>query len=230
MTRRVAVVLFLAGSIASGAFAGDVATFVNLGFSADGSAFMFGQFGIDEETAFPYAEAYTVDVAANRFVPNGVAQQEYAHPVSPGQDGQGALYELLRTMTDVISHHNIRHVVSGRLLYFRVNGEEPKDRVSFRDFGTGRRYTIDITQTRREPAGASTAGSAAFSLSVGVEAAGGAVTTYSVGLPDYYREGVVRYHLDRVLLSPDGNELVLVMQKDTEDRSIRYMVETLALR
>ena len=53
-------------------YAGDLANFVNLGFSADGTKFAFGQYGLQDKTYRAYAEIYAVDVETNTFLPNGI--------------------------------------------------------------------------------------------------------------------------------------------------------------
>ena len=65
-----AAVLILLG--ASLLFAGDIARFVNLGFSHDNRYFMFAQYGVKEGTSFPYADLFVVDVPTNRFASQGV--------------------------------------------------------------------------------------------------------------------------------------------------------------
>ena len=75
------------------ASAGDIARFVNLGFSPDSRYFMFGQYGIQEKGSAPWAESYIVDVKANAFVPRGVHKVTGSQPVDPGTDGIGALFE-----------------------------------------------------------------------------------------------------------------------------------------
>ena len=71
MSKRLALVwvLFLLAALA--ASAGDVAQFVNLGFSKDARYFMFGQFGIAEKDSTPWADTFIVDVPANAFAAKG---------------------------------------------------------------------------------------------------------------------------------------------------------------
>lgn len=53
---------------AAGVFAGDAASFDDIGFSADGKYYIFGTYGKTDMKYEPWAEIYTVDVAANNFV------------------------------------------------------------------------------------------------------------------------------------------------------------------
>ncbi|THB67046.1 MAG: DUF2259 domain-containing protein, partial [Spirochaetaceae bacterium] len=80
----------LIAGIAGMTWAGDVATMVNLGFSRDSETFAFAQYGIREDSLFPYAEIFIVDVAQNRFVKDGVIRNDYERRVEPGYDGSAA--------------------------------------------------------------------------------------------------------------------------------------------
>ena len=56
----------------------DVAEYADLGFSPDGKYFVFAQYGVTDKDFEPYAEIYTVDVAKNDFLKNGI------YKVNPG--------------------------------------------------------------------------------------------------------------------------------------------------
>jgi predicted secreted protein len=212
------------------AYAGDVAQFINLGFSPDSRVFMFAQHGITEDESNPFAEIYTVDVPRNRFITDGVVSREYDVDISPGQDGSGALFSLLPEVRPVVDVHSVDHLRQGRLIYLLVNGQEPRARIQFRDFETDDRFTIAMTQDAR---GNGAEGSAAFHLDVTAELADGTDVETRVGRPDYYRDGVNRYRIRQVVASPDENALVIVVERitnTTTGQHIRYMVETLTLR
>lgn len=213
--------------LAAGAFAGDIATFQNLGFSPDAGTFMFAQHGISEKSSLPYAELYLVEVATNRFVPGGVRTATYRDPVEPGESGLGALLNLLRDSIELVRKHRIDHTRTGRLVYILLDGAEPKYNLEFRDFQAGLRYRISLIQSNR---GSGAEVQASFHLQVGIEKANGDTSTYTVGLPDYWRKGVKRYRIKQVTLAPDNRSLVFVIEKEEPDGggdNIRYMVETL---
>jgi predicted secreted protein len=207
--------------------AGDIATFQTLGFSRDARMFMFAQYGIDEKSSLPYAELYVVDVAANRFVAGGVRRETYSNPVEPGDSGIGALFALLGESGELVRRHRIDHTLSGRLVYILLNGAEPKHDLEFRDFQSGLRYRITLIQDSR------VSGSeveASFHLRVTIEKASGDSSTYTVGLPDFWRKGVRRYRIKQVTLAPDNRSLVFVIEREERDSggdNIRYMIETL---
>ena len=61
---------FIAGIAAC--FAGDVASFVDKGFTSDGKYYIFGQYGKTDKKFQGWAEIYQVDIAANDYVDGGV--------------------------------------------------------------------------------------------------------------------------------------------------------------
>ena len=219
------IIIFLAAC--SLLFAGDYATFQNLGFSADSGYFMFGQYGADEKNALPYAEIFVVDVAANRFVPGGVKEAAYDNPIQPGVDGRGALFNLLTDSVELKKRWRIDHTLTGRLVYILLDGAQPKSQLEFRDFQDKKKYRITLVQSAR---GSGTEVSSSFHLVITVEGESGSFTTHTVGLPDYWRKGVRSYKIKQVLLAPDERSVVMVIEREEQDSSgvnIRYMVETL---
>ena len=61
---------FIAGI--SACFAGDVASFVDKGFTSDGKYYIFGQYGKTDKKFQGWAEIYQVNIASNDFVEGGV--------------------------------------------------------------------------------------------------------------------------------------------------------------
>ena len=90
-------------------FAGDIASFVNLGFSNDSRYYMFAQYGINEKN-FPYAEVYSVDVRQNKFTQDGVKKAEFKVPVETTQDGSGALYSMMKEISPLAVKYDINHL------------------------------------------------------------------------------------------------------------------------
>ncbi len=207
--------------------AGDIAVFQNLGFSPDSRYFMFGQYGISEKTSFPYAELYTVEVAANKFVPAGAQKAAFDRAVQPGNDGRGALYILLERSVARTRHYRIDHLATGRLVYILLDGEQPKEELEFRDFQAGKRYRVRLNQSA---AGSGSSVKAAFHIVVTVQSGSGPSRSFTLGLPEYYRQGVRSYRIKQIVLAPDSRSLVFVVAKEEVNGSgadIRYMVETL---
>ena len=211
-------------------FAGDIATFVNMGFSDDSRFLMFGQYGIERETARPFAEMYVVDVPQNRFVADGVRRRTFDAAVAPGQDGSGALFRLLSQNAALVDRWSIDPLNQGRLVYFLINGSEPKPEIGFRDFSDGTRYNVRMHQRRR---GEGATAEAAFHLELSVTPVSGAPRDFTVGLPDFFRTGVSWYQINQAFLSPDERSLVFVIERISDTsagRSVRYMVETVRFR
>jgi len=230
MAKRHALVwaLFLLAAIA--ASAGDVAQFINLGFSADSRYFMFGQYGIAQTTSAPWADSYIVDVPANAFARQGVRQFAATRPVDPGATALGALFNVLADGHGEISRYHIDHLNTGRLVYILMDGATPPDTIEFRDFQSGRSYKVALTQSSSTTA---TSVASAYSISVTITEKDGKVKTLSAGDSTFKRAGVKAYHMKQIVLAPDGSSLVFVVQKeqqDTQGDNVRYMVETLRVK
>ena len=218
------LIFFLtAGSL----FAGDTATFVNLGFSKDSKSFMFGQYGILEENARAYSDIFIVNVASNTFVKSGVQRIKASLESEPGSTGEGALFNLLEKYRDLKKKYGIDHLVTGRLLYLFVDGQKPKAKLEFRDFQLNKSYSIKIIQSSK---GSGKKISSSFYLSVNIKDKTGDLKHYQVGLPNYRRRGVKSYRIKEIILGPDKKSIIFVIQKEEIDKkgsNIRYMIETL---
>jgi predicted secreted protein len=225
MTHRLILCGTLCVLVAGAAFAGDVAQFTNLGFSEDSRYFMFGQFGVKERSSAPYAEVYIVDVPANDFTRQGVRKVTYTSAVEPGNNGQGALYNLMCDSLGLTKQYRIDHLQTGRLLYLLVDGGPPSDTLEFRDFQTGRTYTVNLLQNSSTKEGGVTS---SFRIQLSISEKDGKVYTLEVGNPGIQRAGVKSYQIKQIILAPDGKSHILVIQKaeqDTMGSNIRYMVE-----
>jgi len=229
MQKRVILIGVLILSVLVPLAAGDVANFVNLGFSEDSSVCMFGQYGVIDGEERPYAEIYTVNVHKNAFVPNGVTKKVFTDEVQPGQDGAGALFNLLHQVEPQVAEYSVDHLKTGRLVYIHVDGDKPKKRIEFRDFYRGDSYVLTLVQ---QNFGSDRDVSASFHINLAVTSKSGSTRTYTLGLPDYRRDGVISYRIQEVFFSPAESGLVVVMEKELwseQGKNIRYMVETTTL-
>jgi predicted secreted protein len=230
MRKRLALLVAAIVLAASALYAGDVAVFVNLGFSDDGAYFQFAQYGIDAATGGSYAEIYTVDNARNAFVPKGILKAASNAPLDLGQDGSGLFYGLMYENATLSKSYRVDHLRQGRLLYVLLDGETPRQALSFRDFKTGRDYSLGLDQSVFE-SGSSL--SSSFSLDLTVTDSTGVARNVRGGSPTVRREGVSAYVIKRVILSPDERYLIVVVEKIVKAKdapSRRYMVEALKLR
>ena len=231
MIRRFALVLLFI-LVAILAAAGDIAMFENLGFSRDARVFLFGQYGVAAETSVPYAEVYAVDVSSNSFVSGGIlrskstSDSDKTEPLSLGQDGRGALFHLLGEARELIQRYDVNHLDNGRPIYILVDGNEPKGRIAFRDFNTNTRYEFVLHQEQRK---AEESVEASFHIALTVTDSADRTRTFAIGRPGYYRSDIRQYRITQVLLSPDEDAIVVVVEKQAADGSIRYMVETAAI-
>jgi len=223
MSRRLALIGALILLAARAIPAGDVAQFVNLGFSNDGKYFMFGQYGVAETSSAAWADTFIVDVRANAFASKATQKFAGSNPVDPGSNGLGALLNALAVGLPRTKQLRIDHLSTGRLLYVLLDGAQAADTLEFRDFQTGRSYKVALAQTPSADGGAS------YSIAVTVTDKDGKARAFTAGDPSFTRSGVKAYHIKQIVLSPDGGSLVFVVQKeekDTKGSNIRYMVET----
>jgi len=227
MAKRLAIIAFPILLAALSASAGDIARFVNLGFSSDSRYFMFGQYGIQEKGSTPWADTYIVDVKANAFVPRGVRKVSSSQQADPGSDGIGALFDAVEESNAQVAAYKIRHTLTGRMLYILVDGAPAPNIVDFRDFQTSQNYEVTLTQG--SPSGEA---GASYSISVSITGKDGVVHTYKAGDPYLRRPGVKAYHIKEIVLAPDNASLVFLIQKeeqDTQGNNIRYMIETVGI-
>jgi predicted secreted protein len=212
---------------ASFIFSGDIAQYVNLGFSSNSKYFMFGQYGISSEDTKAFAETFIVDVVKNEFIRNGVNNRSFNENIFPGQEGLGALFITLEDSLEITEQAQINHISTGRVVYLLVNGAKPKERLEFRDFYKGDTYTVTLVQ---EQFSSNDNMSASFHINLSVTDKNDKVYTYTVGLPNYKRENVTSYRIKQVVFTPSEKGIVFVIEKEiigTNGKSIRYMVETL---
>ncbi len=224
MKRWIALVALML-ALASTAFAGDVATLVNLGFSPDSAYFMFGFYGMDTSSSKPYAEVFLVDTKRNDFVPGGVFKGMYGASLQPGWNPAGGFYKLFSDATPLARKHKIDHLSQGRLVYLLVNGLEGPDTLSFKDFDTGAQWDVNLKQSVEEKAGTIVS---SFGLEVAVTT-DGKKASLKAGNPAVKRKGVADYTIRQIVTAPDGKTVVMLiekLQKDASGSSIQYMVET----
>jgi predicted secreted protein len=228
MKRAALAGLALAVSVA--VFAGDIAAFQNLGFSADSRYFMFGQYGVAEKGGESYADIFVVDVPRNTFVPGTNKSLRSKTAADPASSGIGALFALFRDAVPLAQKHAVDHTVTGRPLYILVDGAEPKDTIEFRDFPSGASYKVTLYQSST---GTGDAVESSFHIAL-THTKGDAATTYTIGLPHFARKGVKRYAIKQIILAPDEKSLVVGVERQEANGtpggfSARYMVETLRL-
>ena len=214
---------------ATGLWAGDTATFVDLGFSPDGRTYMFAQYGVQSKTLRPWADLFVVDVPRNNFVNGGRLSYVHDKAVVSGQDGSGALYRLIAQNTSLAERHKINYCFQGQPLFIALDNSSGGGSIEFRDFESGASYKASLV-SRTEGSGPALKSS--FFINLERTARDGARKTYNVGNASFNRPLVASYRIRKVIIAPyDGSMIFLIEMKmqDGEDTNIRYMVEALRI-
>lgn len=215
-------------------FAGDVAEYVDLGFSPNGQYYVFGQYGITDKEFIPYAEIYTVDVAKNDFVKGAV----FKTSVNDSTKNSLAVYEdLYKKNKAVLDKYTGTPVSLDNTLYLR--GPEDKDssqEIIFKDFNNSTEeneifYYVSVVKNVN---GYGKNAKSSFFISVERKDSNGNVLSRQVaGNPDFQRSGITDYLIRKIVTDNSGKSLVFEVEKRLEDSkgtSFRYMVETLILK
>jgi predicted secreted protein len=207
-------------------WAQDTAVFVDLGFSADGRTYMFGQYGVRSNTLRPWAELGVVNVSSNSYVPGGRINYLHDSPIAAGSDGAGALYRVIARNTALADRYNIGYLLQGRLLYVSLENSPGAETAEFRDFDRADSFRAVLTGS-----GYGSAAGSSFFISLERRNNAGTLRTYTVGNPEIRRPGINFYRIRRVLAGPGSGSLIFVIEMQNADGSadIRYMVETLML-
>lgn len=225
--RKITVLFIFAISVAA-AYAGDVANFVNLGFSSDGTRFVFGQYGKTDVNYRAYADISCVDVAKDDFVRGGRFSTSPDASTS-GKDGSGVFAALQTSASDFLKKQGIDSAQQGRALYVQAENEPNLKEISFKDFETGVSYHITL-KSLSEGSGSGVRSS--FYLIAEMVLADGKQISKTVGLPGLKRPGVSNYLVRRILTDNSGKSLIFIVEKTQYDKngnSVRFMVETLRL-
>jgi predicted secreted protein len=224
------IILLISGILltcVSALWAGDSASFVDLGFSPDGRIYMFGQHGVLSPSLRPWAEIFVVDVRTNNFVQNGRISQTESSPIKAGQDGSGVLYRLLSGNSGIVNNYGVNFQNQGLPLFIsRVeNPPENGERIDFRDFVSGKSYIAELVSSR-EGGGKSVRSS--FYIDLESRLPNGQKRNYTIGNPQIKRPQIVSYNIKRVIIDAGGESIIFVIEmKRIADNGFdfRYMIE-----
>jgi predicted secreted protein len=231
LVKRTFLVLLVLAIGVPGLWAGDSASFVDLGFSPDGSIYIFAQYGVKTGTLKPWADMYVVDVARNDFVSGGRITYTHDRAIEAGQDGAGALYRVITKNAEFIESYGLSYPNQGQPLYIALTGDPAYDRktVAFRDFTSGASYQADLVE-RISGTGSNTRSS--FYITLESIDADGEMKQYTIGTPELERPLISSYRIKKVLVAPSGNSLIFVVEMKLHGENgpdVRYMVEVLKL-
>jgi len=227
------VAIILGLGLACTLWAGDVATFMDLGFSADGRYYAFGQYGIESGTLKPWADIFLIDVPKNNFVSGGRLSYVHSAPITQGQDGSGALYSLLSSNGPLFNKYGIDFLRQSRPLYLSMDPKSGSSSsntpIEFRDFETGDSYVATIVSFVE---GTGDTIKSSFFINLDRTKVDGSKKSYVVGTPQLKRPAVLAYRICRVIIAPKDGSMIFVIEmtkKAASGSDIRYMVEALRL-
>ena len=215
--------------VISGLWAGDTASFVDLGFSPDGKIYMFGQYGVQSGTLKPWADLFIVDVTQNNFVSGGRISYTHGSPVVSGQNGSGVLYRLIAQNASLAERYRIDYCFQGQPLFVAVDSESASNVIEFRDFESNASYRASLVSYVE---GSGTALKSSFYINLERTARDGSKKTFSVGTPQLKRPLVNSYHIRKVMIAPHDGSMIFLIEMRRQDGgnvAIRYMVEALRL-
>lgn len=217
---------------AASAFAGDAASFVDIGFSEDGKTYIFGTYGKTDKNYEPWAEIYTVDVAANEFVKGEVFKSKKGD-VGPNASGKDAFDKLKSSTEWKIGKYNAKPANAKTLLYLRDSESKgDTEEIVFKDFENSTEDHSVFYNVRLVPEYEGYGKNVKSKFYINVvrkDENGDVLSTIKVGTPGFKRKGISSYKIDKIFTDASGKSLVFIVQKKLEDNtgtSIRYMVET----
>ena len=206
-------------------YAGDIANFVNLGFSIDGSKFAFGIHGVKDKTYQAYAEIYLIDANTNNFLENGVFK------TSPTKetytlDSKTVFLNLQHRAAPYLKKYGIMQEREGRPLYSQTEDTKDDSTLMFRDFETGAEYTVVLHSKNISNTESS------FHITCDVISTNGSKRSYKVGHPDIVRAGTKSYSVKKIIIDNSLSTLVFIIEKKELEKggdSVRYMAEVVKI-
>ncbi|GMO19764.1 MAG: DUF2259 domain-containing protein [Spirochaetaceae bacterium] len=231
VARLFAIILFCCGF---NVYSGDIAVFNDLGFSEDGKYYIFAQYGVEEATLLPWAEMCVVDATLNDFVRGGRLLYRHNREIEAGQDGSGALWNLISQNTALAARFGVNFLRQGVPLYISFEeGHKPAgESIEFRDFESGAMYKAVLVPTYH---GSGEALKSSFIINLEQKPASAASRFWTVGTPDVRRAKITSYTIKKALMSPDRSSLVFVIEMTRQNKpelapDIRYMIETVRVK
>lgn len=216
-------------------FAGDVAEYKDLGFSSDGTKFVFAQYGVIDKSFQAWAEIFTVDIITNTYVSSAVFTVNPSNATS-GKSGAAVFNELFEKHKAVLSKYTAKNVSIDKVLFIRGNeAKNSGEAVSFKDYEKAT-SSDDVFYTLqriiyKEGSGVNTRSSFYIVLEK-KDAQGKVLSRQVIGTPEYKRKGVIDYTIEKVWTDEKGKNIVILVEKkiaDANGTSIRYMIEAAPL-
>lgn len=216
--------------------AGDVASFVDKGFSADGKYYVFAQYGKTDKKFQGWAEIYQVDIAANDYVDSGVFKTRPS-AATADKNGKAVYDELEAKAASYINGLNCKRANAEHVLYILDDVHKTgTDEIVFKDFTSADLENQNSYRITLVPTINGKGKNARSSFYINLEkydADGYVLSTQRIGSPSISRKGVTNYKIERIFRDECGKNLIFVIEKHYEDDaglSVRYMVEAAKLR
>lgn len=226
----------LALSCVISSFAGDVATFVDKGFSEDGKYYIFGQYGKTDKKFQGWAEIYQVDIEANDYVesglfkikPSSVTYNKSGREVFEALEAK-CFYYYSKIKSETPEIDNVLYILDD------VN-KTGTDEIVFKDFSGSEIENPDSYEIRLIPTinGKGVNAKSSFYIDLKkVDAEGNVIMTQKIGSPNIVRKGVSNYKIERIFCDKTKKNMIFIIEKMVEDEtgvSIRYMVEAAKIK
>lgn len=217
------------------AFAGDVAAFEDIGFSADGKTYLFAEYGITDKDFQGYAEIYAVDIEKNDFLKNGVYKTNPSNATT-GKSGSSVYAALKEKNQKWLNSFNATPVSVEDVLYIKPNDFKDKtETVSVTDFVHTTQenpITYNFTLVPYFEGSGKSLVSSFYIVVEKTDKDGKQLEKLVVGNPDVKRKMISSYAIEKIFFSKDAKSFVIVVEKRSEENgvpTIRYMVETFKL-
>lgn len=228
-TAFMGALIFMGMSILS---AGDVASFVDKGFTEDGKYYIFGQYGVTDKKFQGWAEIYQVDIAKNDYVDLGVYITKPTS-VTSGKQGREVYDSLEAKSFDYYKNIKTETANPDHILYILDDvNKKGSDEIVFKDFRGSKdvekpdTYHIQLFPT--VTGSGKNVKSSFYILLEKKDFDGNVITSKKIGSPNIVRKGVNNYKIERIFCDKSEKNLIFVIEKMMEDDtgiSIRYMVE-----
>lgn len=203
-------------------FAGDVATFVNLGFSPDGKFFAFGQYGYYDGSGFPYGEIFIIDVTKNDYVSGGVIKETIEHGEVDDVESISSYQAFLSAHAKAAPILNEKQIIIRRPGIERNAGKD-SNTISWKESGKARSATLNL---KKHPSDPTDAYGDRASFNIRFTSQG---KSFTLGNIKRIRPAVFHYALPKVITSKNGKAVVCIVEKKNfsfEGPDTRFMVET----
>lgn len=212
--------------------AGDVATFVDKGFSEDGKYYVFGQYGKTDKKFQGWAEIYQVDILENDFVNSGIFKTKPSS-VTENKNGQEVYNSLEGKNFYYLNKLNCKPADIDHVLYIlddvNKTGTESIVFTDFRGSQIEKPNSFNITLIPTINGSGKSLKSSFYIELEKKDFDGNVIAKKQIGSPKIQRKGVKNYKIERIFCDNSEQKLIFIIEKIIEDEtgiSIRYMVET----